>query len=399
MTQTLEAYTADLPDKGADLADHYSERAKLGKSLLKFPLGDDVPAEDKVFEVAKGVFWARIPMPWALDHINIYLIDDGDSWTVIDTGVYGDFSINTWEILEAKVLGGKPVSRVIATHLHPDHVGMAGWLVDRYEASLYMSQAEYLTALTLWLSASAEVPDYQLRFLFQAGVSREKEEAIKQAGFGMFKAVVHELPGSFTRLEDGTELVIGGRRWRVVIGRGHSPEHVCLYCLDEPLLIAGDQVLPSITSNVSVTGKEPNGNPLAHWFTSLNRMKALPDDVLVLPSHGQAFYGLHLRLNSLVDGHLSKLKILHDWLAEERSPVETLPVLFRRKLTGHDFYMALGEALAHIHLLESLDLAERRFDGEVNRFKAIGTYDPEKIVAHSHGLSGVTLRSLADFES
>ncbi len=362
---------------------------------LLYPYGDLVPTDGAVIQVAEGVYWARMPLPWSLDHINVYLFDEGDSWSVVDTGSMGKRGIAAWESLEADFLGGKPISRVIGTHLHPDHIGLAGWLAERFGATLTMTALEYMTASNLWMGGTKEVPEHEIDFMLKSGVDRQFEPMMRGARFDNYRRGVHALPPQFTRIEDGSELMLGGRRWRVVVGRGHSPEHACLSCLDEPLFISGDQVLPNITSNVSVHAREPHSNPLAHWITSLERMKHIPGDPLVLPSHGRVFKGLDTRLTALVDSHLGKLKSLHEWCADVRTPVETFPALFRRKLTGMDFYMALGEALAHLHLLEALSLVKRSFDGDVYRFESTGTFDGSVLAEQAKGLPGVALRDIA----
>jgi len=214
----------DKIPEDANLADHRAGKVRDDDDGLVFPF-HKVPHEGSVIEVAKGILWARMPLPWSLDHINVYLFDEGDGWTVVDTGSNGNSGRTAWEALEASTLGGKPISRVIATHMHPDHLGLAGWLTERHKAEFYISQTEYLLANTLWMSASADFPQSELDFLFESGVDRQYEDVIKSAGFGNYKKGVYQLPTAFHRLEDGSEIMIGGRRWRTVMGRGHSPEH------------------------------------------------------------------------------------------------------------------------------------------------------------------------------
>lgn len=387
-----ESGAAALED--GNVADHRG--GQVADDGLHYPHGDTVPDDGEVIPVADGIFWARIPLPWALDHINVYLFDEGDSWSLVDTGSLGKRGQAAWEKLEAHVLKGKPISQIVATHLHPDHLGLAGWLADRHGASFAMTQTEYLAASNLWHSGTEEVPDHELEFLFRAGVPTSFEPAIRASRFDNYRRGVHRLPPSFHRMEDGSEVRLGGRRWRVVIGRGHSPEHACLSCLDEPLFISGDQVLPNITSNVSVNSREPMGNPLAHWIASLERMKDVPGDPLVLPSHGRVFAGLHARLEALVTGHIGKLRSLHTWCDEPKSAVETFPSLFRRKVTGLDYYLALGEAMSHLNLLEALGLMKRSFDGEIYRFVAEGTLQPEAVLPAIMALPGVALRPLQE---
>lgn len=381
-----------------EVADHRTAPILRGDEDLIYPF-EDTPDGDRVIKVADGVLWARIPLPWSLDHINVYLFDEGDSWTLVDTGSKGERGRNAWHALEEKALDGKPIKHVIATHMHPDHLGLAGWIADRHGARFSITQGEYMLAQHLWNGASKDFPEEELDFLFRNGVSRSYEEKIRSAGFGNFKKGVHALPYSYSRMEDGSLISFGGRQWQVVIGRGHSPEHACLDCLDEPMFISGDQVLPQITSNVSVYAREPLANPLAHWLTSLDRMRGLKGDQLVLPSHGRVFRGLKERLNSLIHSHESKLRRLHDWCKETSTPVETFPALFRRKITGFDFFMALGEAIAHLHLLESIGVLERSFDGDVYSFTSVASLNDMDIVGACNELPGIALRPLSSLIS
>lgn len=387
----------DIPVTEGETVDHRVPGGSRDTGVQEYPYKDKVPGGTDVIEVADGILWARIPLPWSLDHINVYLFDEGDGWTVIDTGARGNTGKETWEALEQDVLKGRPLKRVIATHMHPDHLGLAGWLVERHDAEFWITQAEYLLANTLWLSAGAEFPENELTYLFQNGVDRKYEPMIRAAGYGNFKKGVHTLPSSYVRMEDGMELDLGNRRWRVVIGRGHSPEHACLLCLDEPLFIGGDQILPEITSNVSVYAREPRGNPLAHWLSSLDRMRAVTGNPMVLPSHGRVFFGLQTRLDALIEGHLVKLERLHEWCKEPKTTVKTFKALYRRKIEGMDFYLALGEAVAHLHLLESLGVLERSFDGDVYHFTSKGIFSKDAALQQVNAQTGVSLRDLSDF--
>ena len=389
--------TTDIEVSDVETKDHRVSAGYKQDNGLRYPFDEQVPTSTEVIEVAKGILWARIPLPWSLDHINVYLFDEGDGWSVVDTGARGKTGIQAWQEIEESVLNGKPIKRVIATHMHPDHLGLAGWLVERFDAEFWITQAEYLLAQTLWHSAAAEFPESELTYLFRGGVDRKYEPMIRAAGYGNYKRGVYTLPPTYVRMEDGNIVDLGGRKWRVVIGRGHSPEHACLSCLDEPLFIGGDQILPEITSNVSVYAREPKGNPLAHWLSSLDRMRAIEGDPLVLPSHGRVFFGLQKRIDALIDGHLQKLEKLHAWCEEPRTAVKTFRALYRRKIEGMDFYLALGEAIAHLHLLESLDLLERDFDGEVYSFSAKGSVDSATVLDAVNQQQGIELRSLSDF--
>lgn len=395
--KAVDAPVTDAPntDIQPDIADHRTPDHKARQGL-RYPYGDAVPDGGQVIALADGLYWARIPLPWSLDHINVYLFDEGDKgWTLVDTGSYGDRGKACWTALEETVLDGRPIWRIIATHMHPDHLGLAGWLQNRHDSQFVMTQAEYLMANYLWLTGAGEMPEADVRFLLKNGLPADYEAVVRGAGYDSFKKGVARLPVQYERMEDGSTLTIGGRRWTVVIGRGHSPEHACLLCLDAPLFIAGDQVLPEITSNVSVYAREPMANPMAHWVASLDRMRGLPGDPVVLPSHGPVFTGLHARLDRLIDGHLDKLARLHVACGEKpRSAVSAFGALYRRKITGFDFFLALGESIAHLHALESIGLVDRHDDDGVYRFTAKGQFENDAAFAALTALPGVALPPL-----
>lgn len=389
---------------GSEVADHRQSK-RAGRSINKLTIPFEAkPTDGSVIEIVEGLFWARIPLPWALDHINVYLADEGDGWTVIDTGAQGQTGKAAWEALFEGPMQGRPVKRVIATHMHPDHLGLAGWLVERFGASFAITAGEYLTASLLWLSASDTFPQSDLDFLWRAGVDRQMEPILQSHGYSGFKKGVHQLPSAYQRLEDGTSLTIGGRAFTVVIGRGHSPEHACLFCRDANLLISGDQILPGITSNVSVFAREPEANSLGHWMSALDRLKGLadysdaPDQLMVLPSHGRVFQGLTIRLDDLIDGHAEKLVDLAEFLKTPQTAVGSFPAMFSRQLSGLDFFLGLGETIAHLNLLRALGVIERSTpDGqEAYHYKTVGKFSRETLLDDCNALPGIALRPLAD---
>ena len=378
-------------------ADHQDATKRDRNRGLVYPMDERVPQTGELIEVAKDMYWARIPLPWSLDHINIYLADEGDSWTVIDTGANTSTGREAWASLREQSLGGKPISRVVGTHLHPDHIGLAGWLIDADGGRLSMTQGEYLLAHYLWSSAADGVADDEIAFLISAGMKPEYIEMVKQAGFGGFKKGVHKLPRTYDRLQDGSRITIAGAEWVVIIGRGHSPEHACLYCAEKNLMIGGDQILPTISSNVSVYASEPMANPLADWILSLHRLSLLDADPLVLPSHGRIFKGYEKRLKALIGGHDKQLQRLLRSLEEKpRSAVSAFKPLFGRVITGFDFFMALGESVAHLHTLESLGLAKREKADGVTLFSPTGKTYPDNVVGALQTLPSRELRSISD---
>jgi glyoxylase-like metal-dependent hydrolase (beta-lactamase superfamily II) len=310
------------------------------------------------------VYWARFPMPFSLDHINLWLLEDGDGWTVVDTCLATDDARALWETLFAGFMGGRPVTRVICTHMHPDHVGLAGWLCERFDCALWMTRAEYLTCRTLVADTGREAPRAALDFYRRVGYSQEQLDRYAER-FGFFGMAVSTLPESYRRLQDLETLTIGGRYWQVMVGSGHSPEHACLYCPSLKLLIAGDQVLPRITPNVSVFPTEPEGDPLKSWLLSSARLRErLPEDLLVLPAHEAPFLGLHVRLSQLIDGHERDLGRLFDHLDTPRRAVDCFSPLFSREIGAGDFGLATGETLAHLNCLLGRRRVRRITDDE-----------------------------------
>jgi len=310
---------------------------------------DPTPGEPE--EIAPGVYWARFPMPMSLDHINIWLLEDGDGWTVVDTCLAMDDSRRIWEQLFSGFMQDKPVTRVICTHMHPDHVGLAGWLVERFGCELWMSREEFLMCRAMVSDTGREVPEVAIQFYRAAGYNEQQLQDYREK-FGGFGRAVSPLPNSFRRMVDRETLTIGDRYWQVIVGSGHSPEHTCLYCPALKILISGDQVLPKITPNVSVFPTEPHGDPLSEWLSSCARIRGiLPDDLLVLPAHEAPFYGLHIRLTQIIESHQRDLAALYDHLDEPRRAVDCFPALFKRKLEGHNFGLATGETLAHLNCL------------------------------------------------
>jgi glyoxylase-like metal-dependent hydrolase (beta-lactamase superfamily II) len=252
----------------------------------------------------------------------------------------------------AETLGGRQLTRVVVTHFHPDHMGNAGWLTERWQAGLWCTQAEWLYAQWAWLSRDAATHERRLAHYRRHGCG---EEALAQlAGrLNPYPKLVPTVAPAFHRIRDGDALVIGGRRWEVVTAYGHAPEHACLSCRGADVLISGDQVLPKITTNVSVWPEQPMANPLRLYLDSLDRFRPLPATTLVLPSHGLPFRGLHARLDQLREHHAARLAEAMDALVEPRSAAELVPILFRRELDPHQLGFALGEALAHLSFLEA----------------------------------------------
>lgn len=328
---------------------------------LSYPFGREPPAPGTTLEVAPGVHWVCMPMPMALRWINLWLLEDGDGWTIIDCGLALEDTRANWRTIFDTMLKGKPVTRVICTHMHPDHMGLAGWITRKFPgAKLWTSRLEYISARMLVADTGRKAPEDGIRFYEQAGWTPEQIEGYKSR-FGGFGLVFSQLPDSYRRLSDNQSFDIGGRTWRVITGNGHSPDHVCLWQPELKLFISGDQVLPRITSNVSVFPTEPEADQLSDWIASCQKLlRAVPDDVLVLPAHNEPFTGLHARLDQLIEGHEKSLDRLEKRLREsERRAVDVFGALFARKIGDDVIGMATGEAVAHLNCLISRGRARR----------------------------------------
>jgi glyoxylase-like metal-dependent hydrolase (beta-lactamase superfamily II) len=309
------------------------------------------PEIGEAIEILPGLKWLRLPLPFLLGHINVWLLQDGDGWAIVDTGIYTGATRDVWDNVFSVTLAGAPVSKVLVTHLHPDHVGCAGWLCERFEVELFMSRDEYLLCRVLVSDTGMPAPHEGRRFYQGAGFSEEDMFRYIEM-FGRFGSIVAPLPQSYHRLHQDLPIKIGEHQWQVITGHGHSPEHACLYCAELNVLISGDQILPTISSNVSVFPTEPSANPLEGWFESLHRLKTLlPADVLVLPSHGKPFRGVMGRLDTLIEEHETGLDKLRAVCREPQRAVDVFQTLFKSKITKNNLIMAAGEAIAHINYL------------------------------------------------
>ena len=290
-------------------------------------------------------------MPFRLDHINVWAIDTHDGWVLVDTGLNNPDTVADWLALMAHGPLARPLQGVFATHMHPDHIGLAGWFTRRFGVPLHMSRLEYLTCRVMHADTNREAPPDGVLFNRCAGWSEAAIESYRSR-FGSFGKHIHALPDSYRRLQDGDHVQLGKYGWRIITTGGHSPEHASLYCPDLKLLISGDQVLPKISSNVSVFPTEPDGDPLTEWLTTLAAIKdRVDDEVLVLPAHNEPFYGLHARIDHLIGGHERGLARLRKLIAEPKRAVDVFPVLFRRKIDQWVLGMATGESLAHLNCL------------------------------------------------
>jgi len=308
----------------------------------------EVPPPGTSREVAPGVRWLSMPLPFQLDHINLWLLDDEDGTTIVDTGIADARTRELWERIFATL---KTVKRVILTHYHPDHAGNAAWICGRFGVELWTTQGEYLTAHAVRASAAGYTGEAVLDVFRRNGLDQQHYQAMSGRN-NRYAELVPDFPHSYRRIIEGDLLTIGKNRWRAIIGHGHAPEHLSLYCQALNTVIAGDMLLSTISTNVSVWSIDPEGDPLRLFLDSIARYRELPAEVLVLPSHGKPFRGAHARVAQLQAHHKARFEELKKSLEEgPKSAGDLLSVLFRRKLDAHQTFFAMGEAIAHLHYL------------------------------------------------
>ncbi len=337
---------------------------------LEYPFAE-APAGGQLREVAPGIFWLRMPLPFALEHINLWLLADGDGWAIVDCGFGTDKTRDLWRQIFATRLCGKPVTRIILTHFHPDHFGLAAWLAEEWRAPVFMSEPEFASAQAWHTAREPFTREGHLAMFHRHGLVFDAKHALLTRE-NLFRRGVPAIPELITPLIDDQPLQIGGRAWRVIAGYGHSPAHAALYCEELAVLIAGDMVLPRISTNVSVQPHLPDADPLGQFLVSLTRYAELAAGTLVLPSHGLPFYGLRERVGQLHDHHALRLDELQRACAEPRTGAEAMPVLFTRTLDSHQIFFAMGETLSHLnHLRERGQLRRESGADGVYRFALV----------------------------
>lgn len=341
---------------------------KTEKARYDYPFAEP-PAVGATLEVAPGVRWVRMPLPFSLKWINLWLIEDGDGWTVVDTGIPNSETKAHWRTIFENELQGRPIKRVIVTHMHPDHIGLAGWMTRKWQCELWITRLEYIQCRMLVADTGREAPQAGIDFFRAAGWAQEDLDRYVER-FGGFGKAVSQLPDSFRRLSDGQEILIGERTWRIVTGCGHSPDHACLWQPELNVFISGDQILPRISSNVSVFPTEPEANPLQDWLDSCAKLKGIvPADVLTLPSHNEPFRGAHKRLDALIDGHETGMRRVLSRLDEPRRALELFPALFARPIDKDSLGMATGETIAHLNCLKGRGLVTSVHEGGTTLYR------------------------------
>jgi len=347
------------------------------ESELSYPMGDALPAPGGVLELQPGVRWLRMGLPFALDHINLWLlrdeIDGQAGWSIVDSGIHNDATKALWEQVFAAHLDGLPVLRVIVTHFHPDHMGLAAWLTERWQCRLHMSATDYNLARLASGSTVGMGGELAANFFASHGLTDPDSQAKIRARSSYYPSMVPAVPSSYRRLMEGQVLRIGGHDWRCITGYGHAPEHISLHSASQGLLISGDMVLPRISTNVSVVDVEPEADPLSLYLDSVKRMLSLPAETLVLPSHGKPFRGLHARVDQLLEHHDERLaEVLQACTAKPCHAAELLELMFKRKLDLHQTTFAMGESVAHLNALWLAGRLRRSLDEDgVYRFSAV----------------------------
>jgi glyoxylase-like metal-dependent hydrolase (beta-lactamase superfamily II) len=308
------------------------------------------PASGEVLQVAPGVFWLRMPLPFILNHINLWLLEDGEGWTIVDCGFATDEARAHWDTIFQHHLRGKPVKRVIVTHFHPDHIGLCDWLCQRFGVLPWITQAEYLQAHVAHARVGGTDRELMSAMMVAHGLTDERLQHIAERE-NLYLKGVPRLPTSYRRIRDNEHISIGAHQWRVIVGHGHAPEHASLYCEALKLFISGDMLLPRISTNVSIWPSAPEADPIGDFLAALARYADLPGGTLVLPSHGLPFTGHHARIAALREHHNVRLDRLREVCVTPQRAVDVLDLLFERKIEGHHVMFAVGEAIAHLNYL------------------------------------------------
>ncbi len=355
---------------------------------LHYPLGDTLAPEGVALEVVRAdggaaVKWVRMPLPFVLNHINLWLLRDDmedpdrpgeriQGWSIVDCCIHSKTGKAQWESVFASSLESLPILRVIVTHMHPDHIGLAHWLCERWKVRLWISATDHNVARIGCMGPTGFGGERAAEFFALHGLN--SPEAVTQivARAGYFPTLVPSVPLRYNRLMDGTVVRIGGRDWQCISGYGHAPEHIALYCASLGVLIGGDMMLPRISTNVSVYESEPEANSLLLFLQSIDKFKALPSTTLVLPSHGKPFTGLHTRITQLHEHHRARLAdVMQACLQKPCSAADIIPVLFGRAMDLHQTNFAMGESVAHLHALWFEGKLRRHLDADgVYRFAA-----------------------------
>lgn len=325
----------------------------------------DLPIETgQLHEIAAGVYLLRLPMPFALDHINVYLLEDGAGFTLIDCGLNTSKTREIWTQVLAQA---GPLKRIIVTHHHPDHIGAAGWLAEKYDVPVFITAVEY-EVVGRYSDPDRDIVQERSPLWLEHGLPAERVDDLVK-NIPNYTRLVSPLAAERVHLLDTwAPIQIGARRWTPIIGRGHSPEHLSLLDKEAGLLIGGDQVLPEITPNIAVwPGSDQN--PLFSYFETLEPFLAIGQEVLHLPSHHQPMYGTDYRAQQIYSHHEERLGALWSACTVPVSAYDLMPVLFGRMLADPEMGFGLGEIIAHLYYLESQGLLQSELINGVRHYK------------------------------
>jgi len=334
---------------------------------LTYPV-NEIPETGKAVQIDPGIYWIRLPIPFELNHINVWLLDDGDGYTLVDTGVSTVKTREAWQKIFNEVIRDKPVQRVVVTHFHPDHFGLARWLCDRTGAEYFSSKETSDRTAILLEKTDKKTGEARKVFYQQHGIADWEifENFIKG---NLYAEIVSGNPKSRNILGEGETICMGGNDWRVIMSYGHAPGHISLYCETLNMLISGDQILPTISSNVSVYADQPDANPLHDFLNSFNIFESLPEDIIVLPSHGQVFKGMHTRMEEIIEHHDVMLGKVLSICEQAHTVTELVPKLFPRKLEGINTILAFGETLSHLNYLYVKKRLQRRLQSGIYTYQ------------------------------
>ena len=330
---------------------------------IKFPV-EKFPSNKKVLEIQPGIYWARFLLPSLISHVNLYVIEEIDGITIIDTGLSVTSCIDNWSYILKNEFKNKDIKRVIVTHHHPDHIGLIGWFKDNFGAEIWTSRSSWLTSRMLTLDEKDVISKEVLNFWLSAGMPSEilqKKCLEKPFNFGDF---VEDIPLGYRRILDNEILTIGNKKWNVKLVDGHAPEQILLFCPETKIVISGDQILPRISPNISVYPTEPSADPLGEYLESCENLLKIKDlGYLVLPGHNLPFYGLKTRIKQLLSHHKSALHRIENYIEKKpKSAYDIFLPLFNKKIRRSELVLALGEAVAHVNYLWKRDIIKKEIN-------------------------------------
>lgn len=325
---------------------------------LEYPFGNNAQLAQAEL-LRTGVYRLAIPLPGALsmEHINTWIVDEGDSWSLVDCGYDFSPARQAWQGLERTLFAKKPVNRIVVTHHHVDHSGLAGWLSNRYGAAIYMAEAEFNARCQVFLRQGLWSREEGIDFFERAGLTAVEYETV--ANWLEFNIQGFDRPiGRYRTLDGLDHLSIGEHAWQVITVRGHSPAHTCLYCENLGVLVAGDNLLPSLAAFVGIEpGDSLAFDPLGRFLSDVKQLKELPADTLVLPAHGAPFIGLHNKLEQVEQHYRALLEKVLCACAEPSTVMAITRRFFPERIIQKNPFFTVAKVAAVVnHLLAQRQL-------------------------------------------